>query len=68
MKRGIKCPNCGAEIKLEGNPYRPFCSRRCKIIDLGAWLGEEYYISSPITERDLPQDKFNEEGEERDGE
>jgi endogenous inhibitor of DNA gyrase (YacG/DUF329 family) len=29
---------------MENNPYRPFCSERCKLIDLGAWLGEQYRI------------------------
>jgi hypothetical protein len=28
----------------EGNPFRPFCSERCKMIDLGAWAGEEFRI------------------------
>jgi hypothetical protein len=26
------------------NPFRPFCSQRCKLIDLGAWLGQDYRI------------------------
>jgi len=30
-------------------PFGPFCSERCKIIDLGKWLGGEYRISSPLT-------------------
>ena len=28
----------------EGNPFRPFCSRRCKLIDLGKWAAEEYHV------------------------
>lgn len=40
----IKCPVCKKTIKWEGNPYRPFCSYRCKMIDLGRWLKEEYRI------------------------
>ena len=38
----MKCPVCKKEITWEKNPYRPFCSYRCKMIDLGKWLREEY--------------------------
>lgn len=44
----IVCPTCRREAEVEdGFQWRPFCSRRCKIIDLGNWLGEVYRISSP---------------------
>ncbi len=39
----VKCPTCGeAVLWLPENPYRPFCSERCKLIDLGAWANEDY--------------------------
>ena len=38
------CPHCRKETVWEGNPFRPFCSERCKMIDLGAWVSEEYRI------------------------
>lgn len=39
------CPNCGASTRLDdGNPWRPFCSERCKLIDLGDWLSGRYAI------------------------
>ena len=40
------CPICkqSAEAARAQNPYAPFCSRRCKTIDLGRWLGEGYRI------------------------
>jgi uncharacterized protein len=41
----LKCPRCGIETENSGNPYRPFCSERCKIIDLGNWISEAYRIS-----------------------
>jgi uncharacterized protein len=43
--RKVPCPQCGkvTEYKPE-NPYRPFCSERCKIIDLGDWAGEKFKI------------------------
>jgi endogenous inhibitor of DNA gyrase (YacG/DUF329 family) len=42
--RKIKCPTCGKAVRWEGNPFRPFCSERCRMIDLGAWVDEEYRI------------------------
>ncbi len=38
----VKCPQCRKEVAWEGNPHRPFCSERCRLIDLGAWAKEEY--------------------------
>lgn len=40
----IKCPRCGRKTKWEGNRWRPFCSRRCKTLDLGAWASQDYRI------------------------
>ncbi len=40
----IKCPTCKKKTEWENNPYRPFCSERCKLIDLGKWAAEEYKI------------------------
>lgn len=39
-----KCPVCGKETNLENNPWRPFCSKNCKIIDLWNWVNENYSI------------------------
>ncbi len=40
-KQKIPCPTCGKEtIWSKENPYRPFCSDRCKLIDLGEWASE----------------------------
>ncbi len=41
----IKCPRCGQITSFKGNPYRPFCSERCKLIDLGHWISGSYRIS-----------------------
>jgi endogenous inhibitor of DNA gyrase (YacG/DUF329 family) len=38
------CPTCRKKTPWEGNPHRPFCSERCKLLDLGKWLAEEYRI------------------------
>jgi endogenous inhibitor of DNA gyrase (YacG/DUF329 family) len=36
------------ERRLAGRAYGPFCSRRCRLIDLGKWLGGEHVISEPL--------------------
>jgi endogenous inhibitor of DNA gyrase (YacG/DUF329 family) len=41
----IVCPECGARLEVPANhPPRPFCSTRCKLIDLGRWMNEEIRI------------------------
>ena len=40
----MKCPLCRTETEWQNNPYRPFCSERCKMIDLDHWLSERYRI------------------------
>lgn len=48
MKK-IRCPRCQQETVFSAeNPFRPFCSDRCKTLDLGAWATENYRI--PDTE------------------
>ncbi|MCT4705206.1 MULTISPECIES: DNA gyrase inhibitor YacG [Dryocola] len=43
----VNCPGCGrAVIWNETSPYRPFCSKRCQLIDLGEWAAEEKRIPS----------------------
>ena len=45
----VACPQCGKEVIWgEESPYRPFCSERCKLIDLGQWANEGYRI--PLSE------------------
>jgi endogenous inhibitor of DNA gyrase (YacG/DUF329 family) len=41
----IRCPRCGADVAWEGNPHRPFCSEKCRLVDLGRWAAEEYRIA-----------------------
>lgn len=41
----VKCPQCGKEAAWgPENKFRPFCSERCKLIDLGQWASEGYRI------------------------
>jgi endogenous inhibitor of DNA gyrase (YacG/DUF329 family) len=46
--RQIKCPTCGKTSDWFTSLYGPFCSHRCKLIDLGKWLGGEHAISEPL--------------------
>ncbi len=42
----VRCPTCGREVKWdEREKFRPFCSERCKMIDLGAWASDGYSIA-----------------------
>jgi hypothetical protein len=43
----MTCPLCHRPTTWEGNPWRPFCSERCQITDLGAWAAEHYRIPGP---------------------
>lgn len=40
----MKCPTCGKPAERKDNPFRPFCSERCKMVDLGRWVNEEYRV------------------------
>jgi hypothetical protein len=45
MPATVKCPTCGRSIEWsDQSPFRPFCSERCRVIDLGAWLSEKHAI------------------------
>ncbi|HVF48747.1 MAG TPA: DNA gyrase inhibitor YacG [Pyrinomonadaceae bacterium] len=62
----MKCPNCGKPVGWKDNPFRPFCSERCKLIDFGAWVNEEYAVPSeevPLTPDDTHQEKEEVSGE-----
>jgi uncharacterized protein len=46
--RKVKCPSCKKQGDWLSGAYGPFCSQRCKLVDLGKWLGEENKISEPL--------------------
>lgn len=46
------CPTCRKPTLWEGNPWKPFCSERCKIKDLGAWASESYRLEAKPEEGD----------------
>jgi len=52
--RTVACPNCGATVQwTPQSRYRPFCSERCRLIDLGAWASESYRVPVAEEEPDL---------------
>jgi len=54
----VKCPTCQREIDWPSSPFRPFCSERCRLIDLGAWLSEQRSIpGESLPEKDESQEK-----------
>jgi endogenous inhibitor of DNA gyrase (YacG/DUF329 family) len=56
----IHCPVCDMVTTWEENPLRPFCSERCRMIDLGRWVSGEYYIEGdPVSEQDVLPEKEN---------
>lgn len=45
MNKEVKCPTCGKKVVWhEKEKWRPFCSERCKLIDLGEWAAESHRI------------------------
>ncbi len=53
----IRCPICKQYTTWEENPFRPFCSERCKLLDLGAWASEDYKIPGKKEEEEDEQNK-----------
>jgi uncharacterized protein len=56
--KSIKCPQCHKEASLVDNPFRPFCSKRCKMIDLGTWASEGYRIPAEKAPEQDDEDEF----------
>lgn len=53
----VPCPSCGEPHPYStDNPYRPFCSKGCQAIDLGAWASEQYRMAAKPNPEDLPED------------
>jgi endogenous inhibitor of DNA gyrase (YacG/DUF329 family) len=53
----IICPVCKRKTTWEENPWRPFCSERCKFLDLGKWVSEEYRIPGEMNEAEEEEKK-----------
>jgi uncharacterized protein len=51
----MQCPICHKLVQFT-DPCMPFCSERCKLLDLGAWASEKYVISEPVRLDDIQHD------------
>jgi endogenous inhibitor of DNA gyrase (YacG/DUF329 family) len=58
-----RCPSCRDAVRWEDNPHRPFCSERCRLVDLGAWVTERYRVPGAAIEPDAGVD-VDEDGSE----
>ncbi|WP_126453538.1 DNA gyrase inhibitor YacG [Sulfuriflexus mobilis] len=60
MTTTVKCPTCGRPVEwVEQSRWKPFCSERCKLIDLGAWADESHSIPGeeiPKENNDTPEE------------
>ena len=63
--RLVACPHCGTLVEWStDNRFRPFCSERCKMIDLGAWATESYRV--PVVDTDesgIPDENTGDPGQ-----
>lgn len=61
MPHVVRCPICRVEVSWEGNPHRPFCSERCRLIDLGAWTEGRYRIPGEELKQESKKEKGDDE-------
>ncbi|HXH13928.1 MAG TPA: DNA gyrase inhibitor YacG [Alphaproteobacteria bacterium] len=60
--RRIRCPLCGRPTTWRENPFRPFCSERCRLADLDGWLRGRYVVpGEPDEAAPLPPDDLSDE-------
>ncbi|MGD0545944.1 MAG: DNA gyrase inhibitor YacG [Candidatus Acidiferrales bacterium] len=59
------CPICRKPTDSGANADFPFCSERCKLLDLGAWASEKYVISEPVIDESSPENSSQEADDER---
>ncbi len=58
-----KCPICNKIVEWRDNPYRPFCSERCKLIDFGHWDDEDYRVPAHDERPSLEDETIRDESE-----
>jgi endogenous inhibitor of DNA gyrase (YacG/DUF329 family) len=61
----LRCPSCKKEVKSTAADF-PFCSERCRTIDLGKWASGGYVISSPVRDAEEPIRENSPENQDRD--
>ena len=52
-KLEVKCPHCKTQFNYYASKSRPFCSDKCKMVDLGGWFSESYSVASNIDPDDF---------------
>lgn len=58
----VNCPQCEKKFRYYASDFRPFCSERCKMIDLGHWFDESYKV--PVKNgHDLQEDELDEKNQ-----
>jgi endogenous inhibitor of DNA gyrase (YacG/DUF329 family) len=62
----MRCPICRREVAPEAREFRPFCSERCKLIDLDNWLSGRYRVSTPVGSRERSEETEGAAGSEPD--
>jgi endogenous inhibitor of DNA gyrase (YacG/DUF329 family) len=62
--RLLRCPSCRAIVKPSDENY-PFCSDRCRLIDLGKWASGGYVISTPITDPEMLENLAEKQAEKK---
>jgi endogenous inhibitor of DNA gyrase (YacG/DUF329 family) len=62
----LQCPRCGKETQFENNSFRPFCSERCKVMDLGNWLSGAYYVPAATQEEEKEGEMRKPQGDSED--
>jgi endogenous inhibitor of DNA gyrase (YacG/DUF329 family) len=67
MGKAVQCPTCKRTGDWLAGAFGPFCSHRCRLIDLGKWLGEEHRISDPLRSEHLEKYAELPPGEHLDG-
>jgi len=50
----VRCPTCQRELEWQNAPFKPFCSERCRLVDLGAWLTEQRAIPEDAAPEETP--------------
>lgn len=55
------CPHCGKPAPWEANPWRPFCSERCRLTDLGNWASGAYRIPGPPMTSETDKERAEDE-------
>lgn len=60
----VRCPACRLPARWTGNPHRPFCSARCRLVDLGDWVAERYRILGEEPPGDAESAEGAREGDE----